>query len=262
MTPEREGNVDFTFPYASGALGILVSTSDDGPLEAFIDAVIRPGWLVLGLLLTGLVIVVGLAMWLPRRGREGWPSDARRGFHESAWRSARIFLSGAFGEHEPRSAIGRLAAMAWIIAGIVLVSLFTAAVTSNATVSRLQDSIAGPDDLAGKRIVSVGDSTSADWLRARGLPFRAVDGIEAAYPLLESGEAEAIVFDQLSLRNHATAAGAGRLMVVGPAFDPDPYGFALPQDSSRRESIDTALLSMIQDGTLDAIHTLWFGSPS
>jgi ABC-type amino acid transport substrate-binding protein len=262
MTPEREGHVDLTHPVSEGGLGILVSTIGAGPVEAFLDAVIRPGWLVLGLFLTVLVVVVGLGMWLPRRGREGWPDDVRQGLHESAWRSARIFLSGAFGEHEPRTARGRLGAMTWIVAGIILTSLFTAAVTSNATVARLQGSISGPDDLAGKRIVTVGDSTSADWLESRGLPFHAVTAIADAYPLLEEGHADAIVFDQLILRYHATSAGAGRLAVVGPTFERDPYGFAVAQGSPLREAIESAILSMIQDGTLDAIHTIWFGSVS
>jgi ABC-type amino acid transport substrate-binding protein len=260
MTPEREARVDFTYPYSLSGLGIMVSSSGLGPVESFLDAVVHPGWLVFGLVLVVLVTVVGLVTWLARRGREGWPADARHGLHEGAWRSARVFLGGAFGEHEPRSAWGRLAALVWIVAGILLVSLFTAAVTSNATVSRLQGSIDGPDDLAGKEIVSVGDSTSADWLRARGLPFHPVASIADAYPLLENGEADAIVFDQLILRYHATTAGAGRLSVVGPAFAPDPYGFAVTSDGPLREAIDAALLSMVEDGTLDAIHTVWFGA--
>jgi hypothetical protein len=60
MTPEREERLDFTYPYSTGGLGIMVSSSDAGPFEAFIDAVAHPGWVVLGLLLAGVVIVVGL----------------------------------------------------------------------------------------------------------------------------------------------------------------------------------------------------------
>ena len=105
------------------------------------------------------------------------------------------------------------------MAGIILTSLFTAAVTSNATVSRLQGSIDGPDDLAGKRIVTVADSTSEQWLKARGLPYRTVTSIDGASALLLDGSADAVVFDQLTLRYHATTHGAGALQVVGPSFD-------------------------------------------
>ena len=183
------------------------------------------------------------------------------GFHESAWRSARAFLGGSF-EKEPATGLGRLAAMTWIVAGIILTSLFTAAVTSNATVSRLQGSIDGPDDLAGKRIVTVADSTSEQWLKARGLAYRTVTSIDGASALLLDGSADAVVFDQLTLRYHATTHGAGALQVVGPSFDLDPYGFALPEESPLRERIDTAVLSMLHDGTIDRLHTAWFGPVS
>jgi polar amino acid transport system substrate-binding protein len=76
---------------------------------------------------------------------------------------------------------------------------------------------------------------------------------------LSEGGADAVVFDQLVLRYHATAHGGGDLEVVGPAFDPDPYGIALPEESPLRERLETALLSTIHDGTLDRLHTAWFG---
>jgi polar amino acid transport system substrate-binding protein len=260
MTPERERDLDFTYAYSTGGLGIMVASAGVGPVEAFIDTVFRPGWLLLGGVLAVLIIAVGVLIWLVRRGREEWPTDARTAFHEGAWRSARVFLNSSFGEHEPRSGFGRLVAILWIVAGIVFTSLFTAAVTSTATVSRLQSSISGPGDLAGKRILSLPGTTSADWLTERGLAWRRVDYLESAYQDLLDGKADAIVFDQLTLRYDATVQGGGRLAVVGPAFELDPYGFALTQDGAYREAIDTALLSMIHDGSLDALHTIWFGA--
>ena len=258
MTPEREERLDFTYPYSTGGLGIMVSASDPGPLGAIVDAFAHPGWVVLGLLLAGVIIVVGLVAWLPNRGRDGWPTELRHGFHEGAWRSARAFLGGDF-QNEPATGLGRLAAMTWIVAGIVLTSLFTAALTSSATVSRLEGSIDGPDDLAGQRLVTLADSTSEEWLTEQGLPYRTVTSIEDASSLLSEGGVDAVVFDQLVLRYHATAHGGGDLEVVGPAFDLDPYGIALPDESPLRESIETALLSIIHDGTLDRLHTAWFG---
>jgi ABC-type amino acid transport substrate-binding protein len=261
MTPQREARLDFTYPYSSGGLGIMVSTREAGPFEPFVDAIAHPGWLVIGLFLAGVIVVSGLATWISRRGRDGWPSDLRHGFHEGAWRSARVFLGGEF-EREPTTGLGRLAAMTWIVLGIILTALFTAAVTSNATVNRLQVSIDGPEDLAGERVVTLAGSTSQEWLEVEGLPYQAVTSVEEAGSMLLEGSADAVVFDQLVLRYHATAHGGGGLEVVGPAFDLDPYGFALPEGSPWQERIDAALLSMIHDGTLDRLHTAWFGPTS
>jgi polar amino acid transport system substrate-binding protein len=260
MTPERETKLDFTYSYSIGGLGIMVAASGAGPVESFLESVFRPGWLIFGVVLAVLIVGVGLLIWLPRRGKEGWPSDPRSGLHESAWRSARVFLNSSFGDHEPRSALGRFAAIVWIVVGIIFTSLFTAAVTSNATISQLQGAISGPHDLGGKRIVSVAEGQSADWLTANGLPWRRVSSMDEAYQTLLDRGADAIVFDQLILRYHATTAGAGQLAVVGPAFELDPYGFALQQGSPHREAIDQAFLSMVDDGTLDALHTRWFGA--
>jgi len=47
--------------------------------------------------------------------------------------------------------------------------------------------------------------------------------------------------------------------VVGPIFQDESYGIALPTGSPLREPINEALLTLRQDGTYDAICERWFG---
>jgi polar amino acid transport system substrate-binding protein len=52
-------------------------------------------------------------------------------------------------------------------------------------------------------------------------------------------------------------SGAGQ--IVGPVFNPERYGIAVPLGSPLRKRINTALLEMQADGSFEAMRGRWFG---
>ena len=85
--------------------------------------------------------------------------------------------------------------------------------------------------------------------------------IEDAYPLLQNGSADAVVFDAPVLQHYAATAG-GSVLLVGPVFRPEDYGIALPLSSPLRKQVNATLLDMRADGTYERIQTAWFGQPA
>jgi len=53
--------------------------------------------------------------------------------------------------------------------------------------------------------------------------------------------------------------GYGLVRVVGPIFQEEDYGIALPTGSPLREQINAALLRLKSSGRYDKIYEKWFG---
>jgi ABC-type amino acid transport substrate-binding protein len=49
------------------------------------------------------------------------------------------------------------------------------------------------------------------------------------------------------------------LKLVGPIFESFDYGLGLPNGGPLRERLNTAILRMREDGTMDRIREQWFG---
>ena len=76
---------------------------------------------------------------------------------------------------------------------------------------------------------------------------------------LKDGKVKAVVFDEPILKYALKNSGDDELMLVGNRFDRNNYGFALQQDSPLRETINQALLSLNEQGVIDALDKKWFG---
>ena len=83
-----------------------------------------------------------------------------------------------------------------------------------------------------------------------------VDAIDA----LELGLVEAVVGENQTLMFVLGKRKTSDVRIVGPIFDPFDYGIGLPSNSPIREQINTALLRMREDGTLERIRSEWFGT--
>ncbi|MEZ4560228.1 MAG: transporter substrate-binding domain-containing protein [Caldilineaceae bacterium] len=116
-----------------------------------------------------------------------------------------------------------------MFAGLFIIANFTASVTTRLTVQQIQGAINGPQDLPGKVIVTVEGSTAATWLTEQGIPHRTVATVNAAYPLLEDEQVQAVVYDYPVLRYHALNFGEGRIEVVARPSTGKITGLRSPQ---------------------------------
>jgi polar amino acid transport system substrate-binding protein len=264
ITSQRQRTVDFSYPIYNSGLQILVPASSGSPSGLgrtfsvlFSKAVLQ----LLGILLL-LMVLMAHVIWLLERHRgSDFPRSYGKGIHDGIWWSAVTMTTVGYGDKTPRSAMGRVAGIVWMFVAIILFANFTATVASSLTVSGLQRSINGPDDLAGKRVATVQSTVSADYLSKRSLDLVRTPTIKDAYELLDDGKVDAVVFDSPVLLYHAASAGKGSVEVVGPVFARQDYGIALPDGSPLRQEINTTILSMIEDGRYAEIQSRWFGPP-
>lgn len=258
ITAEREQDLDFSQPMFNAGLQIMTRSTGDNPGLGLLRTLLQPQFLLIPMIMAVVIVIIGHIIWLVERKNPDFPDDYLPGVSEGMWWAASSLIGA--GDKMPKSPVGRIGALVWVVTGIILISLLTANLTAENTIAQLQSTITGIDDLPGKSIVTVENTTSAEWLQAHDLRFRTVERIESAYEMLESGSVDAIIYDSPVLLYHATTSGRGTVTLAGSLFARQDYGIALPSGSPDREGIDRVLLAMLEDGSYDTIYRRWFGN--
>ncbi len=153
---------------------------------------------------------------------------------------------------------GKLLAILWMFVGLVFVSYFTGNVTAALTVQKLESGINGPNDLYGRKVVTVKGTTAAAFLAQLGIDATEAADVPSAFAAIEDRSAEAMVFDSPILLYYAATRGQGRVAMAGPVFKPEAYGIAFPLSSPLREDVNRALLRVRESGRYQEIYERWF----
>ena len=257
ITKDREETLDFSYPMFSAGLQVMTSPragSTNWPSE--ITEVLTAGIGRYLLVLVAALVIAGHVIWVATRRRTG--RAYLRGVAMGLYQAAGLGLVGDYGVADPQRPLARAAAVVWTIAGISFVSLFTAALASQLTVSSIQNKITGVHDLAGTRVLTVAGSSSQDYLRQHAIAYTSVATINDAYPRLDAGQADAIVFDAPVLQNRITVTHNSDEILAGEVFARENYGIAVPTGSPLRKKINTTLLDLIEDGTYEDLYSRYF----
>lgn len=261
MTRNRELHVDFSYPFFES--GLQVMTSTEGASSTFITDTLLPVLLQVGGAGVLILLFVAHIIWLAerRRNTDMFPKAYLQGIWAGFWWSAVTLTTVGYGDTVPRSKSGRLVALVWMFSGIILISFFTATVTTGLTIEKLEGPIQGPHDLVGHSVGTVGGSTAERYLIDAGHNRKGYPTIEDAYAALINREVEAVVYDAPALRYDLRRQGSGsKLAIVGPMFERQSYAVALREGSPLREAVNRALLHLREDGTFESIYQRWFGA--
>jgi ABC-type amino acid transport substrate-binding protein len=266
ITAEREKIIDFTQPFFSGGQQIVVPHAGDSSSMGAIWSVVASvlNWKFVGsfALLIFVMLVISHLVWMfeHKVNEDMWPKSYIAGMWESFWWSISTLLVGGADNKGPIGVGGRLVAIAWMLLSIVLVSLLTASFASTLTVNTLQGDIKGPNDLKGKAVATVAGSASVGILNALSAHVQQFETARLALDALKAGKVKAVVYDAPMLKFLLNDEAYATLGTVGSEFDVSNYGFALQQDSTIRERLNQALLTLSEDGTTEKLREHYFGT--
>jgi polar amino acid transport system substrate-binding protein len=265
ITESRERQVDFTHSYFHTGLGILISTDRSWSLLKALGSVITTNKLGIIAGLLGFMILAGHAIWFAERGnhRPDSRSFERRyfpGVMQGMYWAVVTASTVGYGDHAPRSWMGRMLAILLIVVSLPLFGFFIAQLSSNITLHEIRTSIAGPQDLIERRVGVLDGSVAQDYMSRVNAVTYSFDSIENAYEWLLRGRLDAVVYARPNIQHFAKSHGKGKVKIVGMVFAPQDYGMAMPQGSPLREQINRILLAMSENGRLERIRSKWFGS--
>ncbi|KLR60822.1 extracellular solute-binding protein, family 3 [Actinobacteria bacterium IMCC26207] len=259
ITAAREEEFDFSIAMFDSGLQILTKRSS-GSAWSLIAKLFSSTVLFLMLGVIALLIIVGHVVWLiERRRNEDFPRSYLSGVWEGTWWAIVTMSTVGYGDTSVKTKAGRLVAMCWMLLGLVLVAQFTAIITSTLTVTRLESDVNNLGDLNGKRVVTVADTTSVQFLEGLSIQALAVGSTKEAFQAVESGKAAAFVFDSPILRSYVASSGNDALQVVGPMFQPQGYGMVFPSGSEIITPIDLEFLKQREDGFAADLSSKYLG---
>ncbi|AKH43306.1 Glutamine-binding periplasmic protein precursor [Croceibacterium atlanticum] len=246
ITAEREERVDFTHPFYATGFGIVTRKSPTAWFS-LVENFFTMDFLKAVLALSALLLFVGMLFWLAERKRNTEEfADDIKGIGSGFWFSAVTMTTVGYGDKAPRTAAGKMIALVWMFAAIIIISTFTGMIASSLTTGRLAGSVSGPDDLPKVTVGSIEESASDVWLASEGIAFTHFETVEAGMDALRDGEIEAFVYDEPLLRYLVRNSYPHKLRMLPGTFGRQDYGIALPQDSPLREAADISLLEYIE----------------
>ena len=261
ITEERERTLDLTHPVFHSGMRIAVRQKTDTGFLTAIRSMLS--WQVLALfgLVLAMAIVSGHLLWWfeRRRNPRSFPPEYPRGVGEALWWIASTIVTGGCDDKHVDGPLGRMVAFAWMIGGIGLLAAFTSVLTATITAEQVTGVIHSPRDLAGRSVGCQAASVSVGSVRQRGGAPQEYATIRDALEALSLGMVEAVVGESETLMLAVSQMGRSHLTIVGTMFDSYDYGLGLPNGSPLREDLNTTILRMREDGSLERIRETWLG---
>jgi glutamate transport system substrate-binding protein len=126
------------------------------------------------------------------------------------------------------------------------------------------DSIQGPDDLAGKRVCAASGSTPIENIRENYPDAEPVefDTYTECVDQLEAGQIDAVSTDDIILAGYAADEKyEGKFRVVGETFSEEPYGIGLKKgEDDFRDFLNDTLEEIYEDGTWEEAFDATLGA--
>ena len=241
VTQERETVFDFTHPFYITGLGIAVKQVKDS-WTAVVKRFFSVAFFKVILLLAAILLIFGLLVWfLEKRENPEQFSNSAKGIGDGFWWAAVTMTTVGYGDKAPKTLAGRIIATIWMFTAIIIISSFTASITSSLTLSQLGSAIKGPEDLPGHRVASIKGSTSERYLSFHRITYVNYANIEEGLKAVADGKVDCMVYDAPMLKYYI-GKNNHRLSVVKRVFEQQYYAYGLIHNSLLRESINRVLL--------------------
>jgi ABC-type amino acid transport substrate-binding protein len=247
MTSEREKSFDFTHPFHTTGLGIAVAPQHESSWLATVKKIFSIDFAKAVGGLAALLLAAGFILWWfeHRRNPAHFGGSPAAGIGSGFWWSAVTMTTVGYGDKFPITLGGRLVALIWMFTSVVIVSWFIATIAASVTVSQLESSIRGPEDLHRVRAGTVQHTTSEDYLQSNRISFQSYKTTREGLRAVSEGRIMALVHDAPLLRYLVNEEFAGELKVLPNTFERQDYSIGLPTGSPLREPINRILLQII-----------------
>lgn len=238
IIPERNKYMQFTQPFYISNLTVVVpKTSAFDKAVTFINTFVSKTFLITVFILFLIMFVFGVLVWaFEQKNKTSDFSKGYKGVFNSIWWSAVTMTTVGYGDMTPKTLGGRIVALIWMFAGIIIVSGFTASITTSLTVSRLDKNANTLDAFKDKRVGTVKGSATdmfltAHFFRNKQLAPQLTEGLYK----LQQGETEAFVFDEPSVKYQLNKnPDFKNLKVTNLRFNVDFYAFAFSKAISSK----------------------------
>jgi len=265
FTPDAKlfNTISFTLAYYYSGLGIAINrTSERSHWLAVFRVVGSQKFLLVVTLVLVVMVALGLTTWrLERLHKEQhFGGNVWNGIGKGIWWAASTITTTGFGDIVPKTVFGRSLALIGMLGGVLLISAFTATVSSLITASRMQSQITSTDDLRRLRVGTLTDSAGEDYLRDHHVRFRSFDTLKEALQSLDNNRLDLVIHDLPSLNYYINNNSYANIDLLPNILRQVSQTFALAKNIPCQDALNAALLDRISCPQWSATQKHYLGA--
>lgn len=247
VTSKREEILDFGHAYYSTGLSIAVQKKARSGWKNVLKSIFSFRMLQIVSIIFAVLFLIGASAWLIERktNPEHFHPNPIKGIASGIWWAAVTMTTVGYGDMTPKTLGGRLIALVWMFASLLVVSFIIAGISSTVTLSQMEALVAGPEDLPSVRVASIKSSTSDMYLQTLKAKPTYYPTVKDALDALNRDEVDAVVYDEALLRYLVLTYFSRNLEINDGHFEAQYYGIAFPEGSPLIESTNRQLLKII-----------------
>jgi polar amino acid transport system substrate-binding protein len=262
VTEKYEIGMDLSHAYYHSGFGIAVETApDDAPLGPYLLGLLSPRIIRLIMMLSLIAVIAGLSIWLfERRANPSmFGGNAIKGLGQGLWWALVTMTTVGYGDKAPRTIGGRITAVVWMFFSIILITSYTAVITTNLTVEELSGRVRNQRDLPDVRVGALAASERMEYLTDEGLAVVPFKSIQSGLQALADDRIDAFVDDETQLRHIIRTDFPGQLHVLADTFAHYGVGMAIASESPLRETLNRALVKLMEQPDWEDIQEKYVG---
>ncbi|KAM9364622.1 glutamate receptor ionotropic, NMDA 3B [Pholidichthys leucotaenia] len=271
----RSQVIDFTSPFFSTSLGILVRSKDTAaPIGAFMWPLHWSMWVGIFLTLHITALFLTLYEWKSPFGMTPHGRNRMRVFsYSSALNLCYAILFGrTVSSKTPKCWTGRFLMNLWAIFCLLVLSSYTANLAAVMVGEKTFEEVSGIHDAKlhhpsrGFRFGTVRESSAEDYMK-KSFPemheymrrFNEPTTPEGVATLkTDPPQLDAFIMDKALLDYEVSIDADCKLATVGKPFAIEGYGIGLPQNSPLTSNISEFISRYKSDGYMDLLHDKWY----
>jgi len=162
--------------------------------EKLTTSTILSAWPV-GAVILLLAGISGISIWAleSSSNQQDFPLSFGKGSSEGFWWALITMTTVGYGDKVPRTIYGRMFSVLWILTGVCLIAIFTAAVTSAITVSSVDSDCKSTQ---GKHLAALNGSAAEKEARHQGANVTTFEMESKMFDSLQAGEVEGVMLDR------------------------------------------------------------------
>lgn len=253
ITSNRSKTIDFSTPYyIAYSGGMIKETSNWESIENFLSTFFNPIFFKIIASLFFILILFGVLVWIFERKNnpEEFGGSKLHGIWHGFWWSAVTMTTVGYGDKSPRSLGGKIIALIWMFIAIILISVFTASITSHLTIRKLTWSKVEINSYKKQALGTIKDSATEKWLiknyfNSNLKTYQTFDDMVEA---LEKNEIKVLVYDEPLLQYAIKNDHGDRFDLLDLSFNESMYamGFSKKLNDKIKDELSSKILSFTE----------------
>ena len=244
---------DVTQPFYVSYIGVATTNVKKTQVGNFLRNFFSLRFFRIVALLILIIFVFGTILWLVERDqnrRQFRPGLI--GLFDGLWWSAVTITTVGYGDKAPKTRLGRIIAIVWMLTAIVIISGFTASIASTLTVQSLGRTIEDLEDIRNtENIGSIYASSSEAFLNNNEISIQELyPDIEQALSALSAQDIEVLVYDKTVLDYSISQLQLSKkVSLLQVSFNQQYRSFFLPRNSPHLSWINPLLVRKINEAS-------------